>query len=49
MLLGFILLVLPYNPKADAIALAGVDVPYFSNSWFFRVYGSGCGVFLELL
>jgi len=50
MLLGFILLVLPYNPKGDAIAYRlGLYGPYFSNSWFFRVYVSGCGVFLELL
>ena len=25
-----------------------VHGPYFSNSWFFRVYVSGCGVFTFL-
>ena len=36
-LLGFILWVM------------GLHGLYFSNSWFFQVYVSGCGMFLELL
>ena len=49
MLLGFILLVLPLTPKATPWHRLGLHGPYFSNRWFFRVYVSGHGVFLELL
>ena len=48
MLLGFILLVLPYNPKDDAMAYIGVIWSLFFQQLVFsglRV----CGMFLELL
>ena len=36
MLLGSILLVLPYNPKGDAMVRLGLHGPYFFSGWFFR-------------
>ena len=37
------------TPKVMPQHRFGLHSSYFSNSWFFRVYMSGCGVFLELL